>query len=84
MWKVYENKDWNLWEAHYSTDENSFPIIVVKMTDEEEYKIMVKAKRTRMYVNNIFESNSDIAKLKGILRAKDLGWEIKSIIATGE
>ena len=80
MWKVYEDKDWNVWEAHYTTKETKFPFIVIKMVEEDKYKIMVKAKSTRMYVHNTFESSSEVAKLKGILRAKDLGWSVTKMM----
>ena len=41
---------------------------------------MIKAKSSRMYAHNTFESSLEVAKLKGILRAKDLGWNITKVM----
>lgn len=80
MWNIYDNKDLNIWEAHYFTEESLFPIVIIKMLEHSNYKIMIKSKSTRMPIGNIFESNSEVAKLKSILIAKDMGWKIKSVV----
>ena len=82
MWKDYEDSKYNVWESHYLTKENfpNFPIIVIKKIEENNYKIMIKAKSSRMYAHNTFESSLEVAKLKGILRAKDLGWNITKVM----
>lgn len=89
-WVLNENSIFNSEEHYYELRyittgvayESRIPVTIKKMSSQDGsrtyYLIYIKAcleERSRV----IFEDDLEVAKLKGLVKAKEMGWEIKSL-----
>jgi len=89
-WVLNENSIFNSEEHYYElryiatgvSYESRIPVTIKKMSSQDGsktyYQIYIKScleERSRVF----FEDDLGVAKLKGLLKAKEMGWEIKSL-----
>jgi len=78
VWKEMYNETWHYYEAKWIED--GITIIFIKSINTNKYSLHVKAKWGKHYKYNYTESDIDVAKLKGLTRAKLEGWKVKSVV----
>ena len=78
MWKETYNETWHYYEAKWIED--GITIIFIKSINTNKYSLHVKAKWCKSYKYNYTESDIDVAKLKGLAKAKLEGWNINSVV----
>ena len=77
VWKEIYSEAWHYYEATWIED--GITIIFIKSINTNKYSVHVKGKWCKSYKYNYFESDIDVAKLKGLTRAKQEGWKVKSV-----
>ena len=79
MWKEINNEAWHYYEAKWVC--NGVAIIFIKSINTNKYSLHVKSKWCKSYKYNYTEeSDIEVAKLKGLIKAKELGWEINNVV----
>ena len=77
MWSELYNKTWHYYESKWVQED--LVIVLIQSVNTKLYKVAVKCPETFSYVWSSKEKDIEVSKIKGLTKAKQLGWDISQI-----
>lgn len=77
MWSELYNKTWHYYESKWVQED--LVIVLIQSVNTKMYKVAVKCPKTFSYAWHSKERDIEVAKIKGLTKANQLGWDISQI-----
>lgn len=64
---------------YYKINQSKYIVSLVWTSNFNTWQICVSDKKKPTYTHRFYEDNLDVAKLKGIVKARQLGWNVEVV-----